>query len=129
MIVALPFADFARDKYIRHEKHGDPAFPLALAGFAAAPSDVEAEPAGLEATDSGFGKLRKKFSDQGKKPGIGGGVGPGGASDRILGDQDNVPEGFPAQDFPMSPRPPSEVPVQYTLEALVQDLVHERALP
>lgn len=129
MIVALPFADFAGNEYIRHEKHGDPAFPFAPAGFAAAPSDVEAEPARLKAADFGFGKLRKKLPDQGENPGVGGGVGPGGTSDRVLVDQDNVPEGFPSQDFAMRSRAPPKVPVQNTLESLVQDLVHEGALP
>jgi len=47
MIVAAASADFADHIYIRQEVHFDAALTFALAGFAAAPGDVEGEASGL----------------------------------------------------------------------------------
>ncbi len=56
LIIATPVTHLALDVDVGHEVHFDAALAIALAGFAAASGDVEAEAAGLVATFAGLGQ-------------------------------------------------------------------------
>src|SRR5580693_2677970 len=73
-VIALAAADFAHDVNIGQEIHFDAAEAIALAGFAAAAFDVEAEAAGTVAAFARFGKHGEKFADGCEDACVGGGV-------------------------------------------------------
>src|SRR5580658_5587444 len=88
-IVALAAADFAHHVDVGQEIHFDTAQAIALAGFAAAAFDVEAEAAGAIAAFARFGKHGEQFADGREDAGVGGGVRARRAADGGLIDLDN----------------------------------------
>ena len=89
-VVAFAVADLAGDVDIRQEVHLDALDALALAGFAAAALDVEAEPPRFVAADFGFAGLGKDLADLVKHTRISGGVGSRGPADGGLVDLDDL---------------------------------------
>ena len=73
-VVAFAVADVAGDVDIGQEVHFHLDHTVALAGFAAAALDVEAEAAGLVAACSGFLGAGKQVAHGGEDAGVGGGV-------------------------------------------------------
>ena len=73
-VVARAVADFAVDVDVGQEVHLDALGALALAGFAAAALDVEAESAGLVAADLGLAGLGEDLADLVEDAGVGRGV-------------------------------------------------------
>jgi hypothetical protein len=71
---------------------------VALAGFAAAALDVEAETAGLVAARTRFRHLRKQLAHGGEQPGVRGRIGARRAPDRALVDVDHLVEQVQALD-------------------------------
>ena len=88
-IVATAAAEFAGDVNIGQEIHFDAAQAFALAGFAAATFDVEAEAARLVAAFAGFRKHGEKLAYRGEDTGVGGGIGTRSATDGGLIDLDD----------------------------------------
>ncbi len=85
-IVALAAADFAHDVDVGEEIHFDAAKAVTLAGFAAAPFDVEAETAGTIAALARFRKHGKQLADGRKDAGVGGGIRAWSAARLALGE-------------------------------------------
>jgi hypothetical protein len=81
LVVAAAVADLALHVDIGHEVHLDAALAVALAGFAAAAGDVEAEAAGLVAALARLGQHGEEVADGREDLGVGGGVGARGAAD------------------------------------------------
>ena len=98
-IVARAVADVAGDIDVGEEVHLDLEHAVALAGFAAAALDVEAEAAGLVAARLRFGEAREPVADVGEGAGVGGRVGAGGAADGRLVDVDHLVAMFEAGDL------------------------------
>ena len=92
LVVAAAVADFAEDVDVGEEVHLDAALAFALAGFAAAALDVEAEAAGLVAALARLGEHGEEVADGGEDAGVGGGVGARGAADGGLVDLDDFVE-------------------------------------
>ena len=97
-VVAAAVADVAGDVHVRQEVHLDALEPVALAGFAAAALDVEAEAAGLVAALARFGKHGVELADGREEAGVGGGVGARRAADGRLIDLDHFVDVFQAFD-------------------------------
>src|SRR5713226_7909776 len=102
-IVTAAAADFARDVNIGKKIHFDAAEAIALAGFAAATFDVEAETAGTVATFARFREHGEKLANRGENAGVGGGIGARGAADGSLVDLDDFVDLLGADDFAMRP--------------------------
>ena len=100
-IVARAVADVAGDIDVGEEVHLDLEHAVALAGFAAAALDVEAEAAGLVAARLAFGEASEPVADVGEGAGIGCRVGAGGAADGRLVDVDHLVAMFKAGDLVM----------------------------
>ena len=92
-------ADVARHVDVGQEVHFDLDHAVALAGFAAAALDVEAEAARAVAALARFGHPGEQFADRREQAGVGGRVGARGAADRRLVDVDDLVEKFQAVDF------------------------------
>jgi len=103
-IVAAAAADFAGDVDIRQKIHFDTAKAIALAGFAAATLDVEAETAGFVAAFARFGKHGEEFADGAEDAGVGGRVRARRAADGRLIDFDDLVDEFDAGDFAVRAR-------------------------
>src|SRR6516162_9236754 len=88
-VVAAAAADLAGDIHVGKEIHLDAALPVALAGFAASPFDIEAETTGLVAALTRFGQHGEELADGSENAGIGGGIRTGSAADGRLIDFDN----------------------------------------
>ena len=73
-VIPAAIAFLARDVNIGEEVHLDLDQAVAVAGFAAAPFDIEAEPAGFIAARSGFGQAGEPIADQREAAGVGCGV-------------------------------------------------------
>src|SRR5229473_3229939 len=102
-IVAAAAADFAGDVDIGKKIHFDAAEAIALAGFATATFDVEAEAAGAIATFARFREHGEEFTDGREDAGVGGGIGARGAADGSLVDLDDFVDLIGADDFAMRP--------------------------
>ncbi|EAT07204.1 hypothetical protein SKA58_11960 [Sphingomonas sp. SKA58] len=89
-IVARAVAHVAGDIDVGEEVHLDLEHAVALAGFAAAALDVEAEAAGLVAARLRFGEAGEPVADVGEGAGIGRRVGARGAADGRLVDVDHL---------------------------------------
>src|SRR6266852_2519523 len=98
-IVAAAAADFAGDVNIGKKIHFDAAETIALAGFAAASFDVEAEAAGTVAALARFGEHGEQLANGGENAGVGGRVGARGAADGSLVDLDDFVDLIGADDF------------------------------
>ena len=68
LVVAAPVAHFALYVDVGHEVHFDAALAVALAGFAAAAGDVEAEAAGLVAALARLGKPWRRDRGWARRP-------------------------------------------------------------
>src|SRR5713226_8659908 len=99
--VAAVVADFAGDVDIGKKIHFDAAEAIALAGFATATFDVEAEAAGTVATFARFREHGEEFTDGREDAGVGGGIGARGAADGSLVDLDDFVDLIAADDFAM----------------------------
>ena len=88
-VVARALARVAGDEYVGQKMHFDFNQPVALAGFAAAAFDVEAEAAGLVAAGAAFGELGEPVADRREQVGVGGGIATRCAADRALVDIDD----------------------------------------
>src|SRR6266849_9117370 len=100
-IVAAAAADFAGDVNIGKKIHFDAAETIALAGFAAAAFDVEAEAAGTVAALARFGEHGEQLANGGENAGVGGRVGARSAADGSLVDLDDFVDLIAADDFAM----------------------------
>lgn len=98
VIVAATVAGGAGDVDVGEEVHFDFVDAVALAGFAAATLDVEAETAGFIAAEFGFGLLREELADLVEGAGVGRDIGARGAADWRLVDNDTFVEVFDAVD-------------------------------
>ena len=88
LVVATPVAHFALHVDVGHEVHLDAALTVALAGFATASGDVEAEAAGLVSALARLGQHGKEVANGREDLGVGGRVGARGAADGGLIDAD-----------------------------------------
>ena len=84
-VVARAVADFAVDVDVGQEVHLDALGALALAGFAAAAFDVEAEAAGLVAADFRFAGLGEDLADLVEHAGVGRGIAARRSADGAIG--------------------------------------------
>ena len=89
LVVAASVADLALHVDVGHEVHFDAALAVALAGFAAAAGDVEAEAAGLVAALARFGQHGEQIADGREDLRVGGGIGARRAADGRLVDADH----------------------------------------
>ena len=89
-VVAGAVADFAIDVDIREKVHLDALGSLALARFAAAAFDVEAESARFVAANFGFAGLGEDLADFVEHAGVSGGIAARRAADRALIDLDHL---------------------------------------
>ena len=81
LVVAAAVAHFALHIDIGHEVHFNAPLSVALAGFAAASADVEAEAAGLVASLAGLGQHGEKVADGREDLSVSGRVGARRAAD------------------------------------------------
>ena len=98
-VIALSLARFAQDMNIGQKTHFDAAQSIPLAVFAAPAFDIETESSGLIAADAGLGKHRKKLSEWGEKPGVGGRIGTGSPADRRLIDFNHLIQVLDSEDL------------------------------
>ena len=98
-IVAAAAAHFAHNVNVGQKIHFDAAEAVALAGFAAAAFDVEAETAGAIAAFARFRKHGEEFADRGEHAGVGGGIRTRRAADGRLIDLDDFVDVFGADQF------------------------------
>ena len=100
-IVAAAAADFAGDVHVRQKAHFDAPEAVALAGFAAAALDVEAEAAGAVAALARFGEHGEKLADGRENARVGGGIRTRRAADGRLVDLDDLVNVLDAQKLPV----------------------------
>src|SRR5690349_12531159 len=100
-IVAAAAANFAGDINVRKKVHFDAAQAVALAGFAAAAFDVEAETARAIAALAGLREHGEKLADGPEDAGIGGGIRTRRAADGRLVNLDDFVDLIGADDFAM----------------------------
>ena len=126
-VVARALAHLAGHIYIRQKVHLDLQNAVALAGFAAAALDVEAEPSRAVAAHLGVLRLGEYGADIVEHAGVGGGVGARGAADGLLIDaNDFIHELQPL--YPIAFAGAGAGTVQFAGQRLVQDLVDEAGL-
>ena len=89
LVVAAAVADLALHVDVGHEVHFNAALAVALAGFAAASGDVEAEAARLVAALARLGQHGEEIADGREDLGVGGGIGARRAADGRLVDADD----------------------------------------
>ena len=127
-VVPLSAADIAGDIQVRQEMHLDLSHAVALAGFAAAPLDVEGEPVLLVSSRLRFRTHGKHLADHVKQPGIRGGIAAGGPADGALVNHDDLVQLLHAvHRFKLSG--PRLGPVQLFGQIFIQDFIDEAALP
>src|SRR5262249_53301359 len=88
-VVAAAAADLASDIHVGKGIHPDAALPVALAGVATSPFDIEAEAAWLVAALARFGQHGEELADGSEDAGVGGGIRTGSAADGRLIDFDD----------------------------------------
>ena len=86
--------------------HLDFDLPIALAGFATASADVEAESPGTVSVRFAFLRAREQRADIVPQPDIGCGIASGGSSDRALIDVDHLIDVLDAGDLTIGARAP-----------------------
>ena len=124
-VVAAAAANVAGDVNVGEEVHLDALEAVALAGFAAAAFDVEAEAPGTIAALAGFGQHGEEFTYGREDAGIGGGIGARRASDGRLIDFDDFVDVLGAADF-------AELAgllhgtVELLSQGAIQNVVHQR---
>ena len=89
LVVAAAVADLALHVDVGHEIHFDASLPVALAGFAAAAADVEAEAPRLVAALARLGQHGEKVADGREDLRVGGRIGARRAANRRLIDADD----------------------------------------
>src|SRR5258707_9479120 len=124
-IVAAAAADFAGDVHIGKKIHFDAAEAIALAGFAAAAFDVEAETAGAIAAFARFGEHGEQLAYGGEDAGVGGGIGARSAADGGLVDLDDFVDLIAADDFAMRAGRLLRA-IEFLREGAVENVVDER---
>src|SRR5690606_25137292 len=97
-VVALAAADVAGDVDIREEVHLDLDDAIALAGFAAAALDIEAEAPGHVAARAGFLGAGEQFADRREQSTVGSRVRSWRAADGALADVDDAIDEFESAD-------------------------------
>ncbi len=125
-VVAAALADFAGYIHIGQEVHLDLYDTVTAAGLAAAAFDVEAEAALVVSAYLSLGHAGEEVADGGEHPGVGGGIGAGGAADGRLVDIDDLVDVLQSLDGPEFAGGLSEV-VDDVRRALVQDFIDEAA--
>src|SRR5260221_9900855 len=123
-IVAAAAADFAGDVNIGKKIHFDAAQAIALAGFAAAAFDVEAEAAGTVAALARLREHGEKLTNGGEDAGVGGGIRTRGAADGGLVDLDDFVDLVSADDFAMRSRRLLRT-IEFLGEGAVENVIHE----
>ena len=91
-VVAAALAGVAGDVDVGQKVHLDLDHAIALTGFAASATHVEAEAARRVAAGAALGHRREQVADGAEQPGVGGGVGAWGAADGRLVDVDDLVE-------------------------------------
>src|SRR5690348_848079 len=124
-IVAAAAADFAGDVNVRKKIHLDAAEAVALAGFATAAFDVEAEAARTVAALTGFGKHGEELANRRKHAGVGGGIRTRGAADRRLIDLDDFIDVLDTENHFVRARRLHGA-VQLLRQSAVKNVVNER---
>ena len=126
-VVTLPLADFALDPHVGQEVHFDALLAVPLAGLAASPRAIEAEPRGTITPDLGFGQMSKQFPDLIEDPGISGGVRGRGAAQRLLIDLDDLVDLIETHDLFKRPGL-CLCPMQTAGDGLGQSFLNQRTL-
>jgi hypothetical protein len=91
-VVALSFADIARNVDVGQEMHLNADHAVTLAGLASSPLHVKAETSRFVAPGAGLLRAGKQVPDRGEQAGIRGRVGTRGSPDGRLVDIDNLVE-------------------------------------
>ena len=102
-IVALARTRLAGDIHRRQEVHFDLEHTIALALLAAPAFDIEAETSRVVAPHPGRGHRGEEVADFVEHPGVGGRVGPRGATNRCLIDDDALLQEFQIANLAMRP--------------------------
>ena len=126
-VVAAALAHLAGHVHVGQEVHLDLDGAVALAGVAAAPADVEGEPAGHVSTHLRLRGAGEELADVVEDAGVGGRVGPGGAADGRLVDGDDLVEASGPVDADVAAGRDLR-PVDALHQGPVQDLVDQRRL-
>ena len=127
-VVALAFANVARNVDVGEEMHLHLDDAVALAGFATTAPDVEAEPPGPVAPGTGFLGLREQFANRREHPGVGGRVGPRRPADGALVDIHHLVEVVEAHDVGVGLGRDADGAVQRPGRDRVESVVDQRGL-
>ncbi len=127
-VVAGPVAHLAGHVHVGQEVHLDLDGAFAGTVLAASTLHVEREPTRLIPTNLGLGRFGEEFANAVEDAGVGGGVGPRGATDGRLIDMDALVDVLGAGDRPMMPRH-FLGRVQLLGQGRIQDAVDEGGLP
>ena len=123
-VVAGPLADLAGDVDVGQKVHLDLQNAVALAGFASAALDVEAEPPRPVPPHLGVLGLGKDGPDVVEHPGVGGGVGARGPPDGLLVDANHLVDVFQPV-HPVALAGAAAGAVQLARQGLVQNFVDQ----
>src|SRR6202034_1406279 len=126
LVVPAAVADLALHVDVRHEIHFDAALAIALAGFAAAADDVEAEATGLVATLARLGQHGEQIADRREHLRVSRRVGARRAADWRLIDADDLVDLFRAGDRLMCAGLLARSIDGFGQRA-VEDVIHQRA--
>ena len=126
-VVALALTHLAGDVDVRQEVHFDLQKAVAGTGFAPAAPGIEGEPSRAIAPALGVGGGGKQLPNVVEKPGVGGGVRPGGAADGALVDVDDLVQILLALDPVVLARPGLGA-VQVGPQLFKEDLVDQGGL-